>query len=78
MRTKLLGRLSLQVVIATGIAIAIALLPGSAASQSPPPDVKKRLIEAGFGQSPTNEIYGPLLAAAPKAGVKVTKDLRYR
>jgi acetyl esterase/lipase len=60
-------------------ALAVCLLaPGPAVGQSMPDDIKRRLLEAGFGSSNLSlDIYTPLLAAAPKEGVKVTKDVSY-
>lgn len=54
------------------------LAAGTAAGQSMPEEIKRRLLDAGFGPSnPSLEIFTPLLAAAPKEGIKVTKDVSY-
>jgi acetyl esterase/lipase len=54
------------------------LAAAPAAGQSPPDDIKRKLLDAGFGSpNPSMEIYTPLLAAAPKQGIKVTKDVSY-
>lgn len=58
--------------------VAWLLAPNATAGQSMPDDIKRRLLDAGFGPSnPSMEIYTPLLAAAPKDGIKVTKDVSY-
>jgi acetyl esterase len=59
---------------------ALALTGWSLASvaQNPPPDVKRRLIEQAWGPlSENRDMYDAALTAAPKGGVKVTKDIAY-
>lgn len=46
-------------------------------AQAVPPQIKKSLIEQGWDYSGNRQLYDQLLAAAPKDGVKVTKDLSY-
>ncbi len=47
-------------------------------AQNPAPEIKRKLIEQGWGQDPANaHMLDAALAAAPKGGVKVTKDLAY-
>ena len=57
---------------------AIFCFPLAAKSQVPD-DVRKKLLEIGFGSSlePSMAIYEPLLAAAPKGDLVIEKDLRY-
>jgi acetyl esterase/lipase len=59
-------------------AFAILFSPLEAASQVPD-DVRKKLLEVGFGPSlePSLRIYEPLLADAPKGDLIVEKDIRY-
>jgi len=46
--------------------------------QNPSPDIKQRLNELGWGRDQDGEhLYDSALQAAPKAGVKVTKDIAY-
>jgi acetyl esterase len=59
---------------------ALTLIGWSAASiaQNPPPDVKRKLIEQAWGPLSENaHLYDKALAAAPKGGVKVTKNIAY-
>jgi acetyl esterase len=59
-------------------AFAVLFSPLEAASQVPD-DVRKKLLEIGFGPSlePSLQIYEPLLADAPKGDLIVEKDTRY-
>lgn len=50
-----------------------------AATAQVPEDLRKKLLEIGFGPSlePSISIYEPLLAAAPKGDLVIEKDIRY-
>lgn len=56
----------------------ILCFPLAAVAQVPD-DVRKKLLEIGFGSSlePSMAIYQPLLAAAPKGDLVIEKDVRY-
>ena len=72
------GRISRRAVLVS--ASILALLAGSSVSraQNPPPDIKGKLIEQAWSRSPENaHMYDAALTAAPKEGIKVTKDLPY-
>jgi len=61
----------------TTAALLVAGLPAHA-QQNTPPEMKELLIEQGWGRSrASTQAYEQLLKAAPKDGVKVTKDLAY-
>jgi len=51
---------------------------GAASAQTPPPDVRQKLIEQGWSRNPeVSKLMESNLAQMPKDGVKVTKDLAY-
>jgi len=68
---------------ALGVGAVLATLgmaTGSALAQNVPPEIKKLLIEQGYGYGGgdgARKAYEALLAKMPKEGVKVTKDLAY-
>ena len=74
-------------IIARLLAVGLAVAPGLAVGQvsNMPQNVQDRLREVGPGWGKdirgnvekTLEVYAPVLAAAPKAGVKVTKEVPY-
>jgi acetyl esterase/lipase len=63
----------------TALCAAAALGWGSVTfGQNPAPDIKKRLLEQGWGPARQNaQMYDAALQAAPKGGVQVTKDIAY-
>jgi acetyl esterase len=64
--------------IAAFAAVLVAAATPSLAQQNTPPDIKKQLIEGAYGRGGQGaRIYEQTLAKAPKAGIKVTKDLAY-
>lgn len=59
-------------------ALAVVLAMGTAVfAQSPPPEVRRKLLEMGAGYGGAPDIYEEALKAAPKDGVEVKKDLPY-
>lgn len=74
-------------ILAVCIVSALAMLPGLAHAQlaNMPAAVQERLRQVGPGWgrdingniARTLEVYAPLLAAAPKDGVKITRDVAY-
>lgn len=62
------------------VACALVWLTASATSlaQNPSPEIKQRLNELGWGRDQDGaHLYDSALQAAPKGGVKVTKDIAY-
>jgi acetyl esterase len=62
--------------------IALLTTPSLAQMSAVPPEVGQKIRELGFELTPelietTNKLYAPLLASAPKDGVKVVKDVKY-
>lgn len=74
-RSRCLGVLA----AAIGIFVVSAGVSWQAAAQTVPDNVKQALIQQAWGRGgPTNQqIYDQALTAAPKAGIKVTKELAY-
>jgi acetyl esterase len=71
---------SLRRVSCNGFLCAVAWLSISAVSmaQNPSSDIKQRLNELGWGRDQDGaHLYDSALQAAPKGGVKVTKDIAY-
>lgn len=76
---------SLRLLIGAGVALAVAATGASAQVSLMPQAVQDRLSEVGPGWGKdilgnvekTLQVYTPILAAAPKAGVKITKDVAY-
>ncbi len=75
--TRAVPRSSRPLALCLGLVSGLA--SGAAAQSTVPEEIKSRLIEVGFSSpyAAMDELYLPLLARAPKGGVRVTKDLTY-
>ena len=60
-------------------AATLALAGSTAGAQTMPDDVRRKLVEMGplYSGPAVLDLYRPLVAAAPKDGVNVTKNLAY-
>jgi acetyl esterase len=72
---KNVGKLGVFAAALASLIALTALAPESIA-QSPPQDIKQKLLEQRWAR-PAPPIYDQALAAAPKDGIKVTKDLSF-
>jgi len=72
---KATGKLRVLAAALASLIAFTALAPQSFA-QAPPPDIKQKLLEQRWSRA-TAPMFDEALAAAPKTGVKVTKDLAY-
>jgi acetyl esterase len=61
------------------IAFLVSFQVPDTSAQTMPDDIRRRLMEMGpnYSGPAVNEIFQPLLAAAPKGNVKVTKNVNY-
>ena len=70
--------LSISAIAASALAATLIGAVQQGHAQTPPPDVKAALLEQQWGRdTKARDEYESLLKAAPKDGVKVTKDLAY-
>lgn len=61
----------------TSLCALTVVVGGTAAAQTMPDDVRRKLVEMGplYSRPAVLDLYRPLVAAAPKDGITVTKNL---